>query len=332
MTLRVPRTAAALLPHTFYIGESATDSSTTVTVAVTDATGASVASGNATSVGAGTGEYTFLLPAQPQLAMLTAAWTATIGGVTIVETDTVEICGGFLFGLVEGRDSDDTLADSNKFTTEKLVTARQETEEECELICGQAWVPRYRRVTLDGTGTRDLVLPDGGDMLVSGMLLRGVRTIRSAKVAPRVGQTFVALSPTELAALTVRPDGTLRRTDGNAWYEGDSNVVIEYEYGQDGPPEPLKRVAMLRFRSRLNLNRSGVPERAISFTAVEGGTYRIDLPGELKTGLPEVDAVYSRYSRRNGAGTGNDGGKPVPASRPLVYQPQSNSLFHRRVF
>lgn len=326
MTVRVARTRAATLRHTFYVDETPTDSSTAVTVAVTDANGDAVASGGA--VLAGAGEYTFALPAQADLSSLTVAWSATIGGADVVETGQVEIVGGHLFSLAEGRASDQVLADSTKYTTAQMAAARVEVEVECERICQRAFVPRYRRVVLDGTGTRDLLLPDGGDDLVAGILLRGVHLpVRSATVAPRAGQASVALTAPQLAALAVTRDGLLRRTDGNTWTEGLSNVVLEYEYGSDAPPEDLKRAALVRFRSRLNIHRTGIPDRAVSYSAAEGGTYRLSMPGAASTGIPDVDAVYARYSRGGNAG-GKDG-RPVPASRTLDYTPQRYSLFHQ---
>ncbi len=75
------------------------------------------------------------------------------------------------------------------------------------------------------------------------------------------------------------------------------------------------------------MNKTGIPTTASSFTVADGGTYRLDLPGAWKTGLPQVDAVYARYSRRSGAGTGTTG-RQVPASRQLNYDPQFSSLFH----
>lgn len=327
MTVRVARTATATLSRTFYVGETPTDSTAPVTVAVTDAAGQDVASGTATSAGTGTGRYTCTLPAQSTLALLTVAWTATISGVQVVEYDQVEIVGGFYFSLAEGRASDSSLADQSKYSTEELLRARQEVEEECERITRRAFVPRYRRITLDGTGTSDLMLPDPGDEQISGIVLRGVRLpIRSATVAPRYGQTAVALTGGELAALAVTRDGILRRTDGRVWTEGLANVVLEYEHGNDGPPADLARAALTRFRSRLQMRTSGIPDRATSYST-EGGTYRLATPDAASTGIPDVDAVYSRYSRGANAGRGPNGG-PVAAGRTLSYDPQRWSLFH----
>lgn len=314
---RVLKTAASTLEHTFYVDEDGTDSSTTVTAAITDANGTSVATGNATSAGAG--RYTFALAGQPQPALLTATWSATIAGAAVVETDTVEIVGGFFFSLAEGRGSDSSLADTGKYPTSKLITARLEVEQECEEICDRAFVPRYRRVVLDGTGTSELLLAGDND----------IRSVRAVSIAPRVGEAFVPLTSGELAKLTVTPDRVLLRTDGNVFTEERSNVIVEYEYGLTTPPEDLKRASMVRFKSRLNIDRTNVPARALSYTTGDGTTYRMSIPDAHRTGLPDVDAVYARWSLRSGSGSGSgEDARGVPASRQLNYDPQHWSLFH----
>ncbi len=314
---RVLRTATSTLEHTFYVDEDATDSTTTVTVSIVDANGASVTSGNATSAGVGTGKYTFTLPSQPLVNLLTVSWSATIASASVVETDMVEIVGGFFFTLVEGRASDSTLADTGKYPTADLIARRLEVEVECEEICDRAFVPRYMRTVLDGTGNSELMLSGVND----------IRSIRSVKVANQVGETFTALTAGQLAKLAVTPDRVLLRTDGNIWPEGSSNVVVELEHGLDAPPSDLKPAAMIRFRSRLNATRAGIPERAVSFTSEVGGTYRLSMPGAYATGLPDVDAAYERYSLRSGVGGGDDA-REVPASRLLNFDPQNYSLFH----
>jgi hypothetical protein len=323
---RVAKTAPATLSHTFVVGETVTDpTGQTATVAIVDANGTTVvASTAATRTSAGV--FTYALAGQPQLARYTANWTGTFSGSAMAETDYVEIAGGFFFNLADARASDSSLADATKYPLAALTTARQEVEDECEQICDRAFVPRYRRAVLDGSGTADLLLTDYA-WAVDGRSAGDVRTIRAASVAPQVGQTFVALTSTQLAALTVTADGVLKRVDGNIWTEGVQNVIVEYEYGWDGPPSDLVRAALTRLRTRLNWNRSGVPDRASSFTAVDGGTYRLDLPGAFKTGIPEVDAVYGRYSRRSGSGTGTNG-RPIASSRTLTFDPQRNSIFH----
>lgn len=321
---RILRNQAGTLSHTFYVDETATDSSTTVTYSVTDANGAVVASGNATSAGAGSGRYTATLSAQSQLKRGQIAWAATIGGSATTEYDEFEIVSGFFFSLKEGRDSDESLSSSERYPTDDLREKRTQVEVECENICDQAFFPRYDRVVLDGTGTNRLILKMS-DPIRS---ICDIRTIRRISVAPDVDETFVDFTAAELAGVAPQDDGTLVRTDGNTFTGGFRNVVVEFEHGLDRPPSDLVPACLTRFRSRLNFNKGGVPDRAVSYSIGEFGTYRLSNPDTYATGLPEVDAVYSRYSRRvNGTGPN---AKRVPASRSLIYTPQRYSLFHQR--
>jgi hypothetical protein len=310
--VRAVRTQASTLAHTFTLDEEPATATGDVVVTVVDANGDPVTSGNATADGDG---YRYTLAGQPDLADLTVTWSATIAGTDVVETEIVSVVGRRLFTLAEGRSSDDALADPSRYTTEDLRAARDETEDELEEITDRAWVPRYGRAVLDGTGTSDLVLPH-----------RDVTAVLAARMAGRLDETFEALTAGQLAALSVRPDGSLRRADGEAWTWGSDNVVVEYErlYAATLPAD-LRRAVLIRFRSRLNMPRSGIPDRATSFTSGDGGTYRLSMPGAYQTGIPEVDAAYWRYSARS------DGpGKRKPASRTLSYEPQAGSLFHRR--
>jgi hypothetical protein len=311
---RVVRTAAALLEHTFYVGETGVDSTTPVTVVVVDANGVEVADDVATSVGQG--RYTFPLPSQPALQLLTASWTGTIAGAAVVEPELVEICGGRFFTLAKGRASDQALDDQAQYPTAELADALLQTETECEEICDRAFVPRYGRAVLNGSGTEELLLPD-----------HDIRTIRAARIAPRLDRPFVALTVAELAALSVRSDQTLVRTDGNVWTLGEDNVIVEYEFGLSAPPEDLRRAAMRRFRWYLGLGKGTIPDRATSWTGPDGSSYRLDMPEAFKTGLPDVDGPYGRYSLRP-TGDAKDGGREVPVSRLLNYDPQRDSLFH----
>lgn len=317
---RIAKNTAGALATVFLLDETPTDSSTTVTYAVTDAAGASVASGNATH--RTTGVYSFTLPAQTALKALTVAWSATVGGSATTTTTYAEIVGGHFFTLAEARNSDDSLADTERYPLADLVAARLEVEAECETICDRAFVPRYARVTLDGTGTADVLLrhPDPFRSVAD------VRTVRSVSMADSPDGTFTSFTVAQLADLMVTADGTLVRTGGDVFTEGRANVIVEYEYGLDRPPSDLVRESKIRLRTALNANKNGIPDRASSFTVTDGGTYRLDLPAAFKTGIPTVDAVYARYSRRS-TGTGPTA-RQVPASRTLTYTPQRGSLFH----
>ncbi|RSD26350.1 hypothetical protein [Amycolatopsis eburnea] len=312
---RVVLGQAATLRHVFLLDEETPVdvSAGSVAVVLKDPAGTTVASG--TAAHGGTGEYTFVLPAQAAVTLLTVTWTGTIAGNPTTVTDLVEVAGGTFFTIAYIRAADAQLADVEDFPTPVLVAARLETELECEAICGRAFVPRYWRETLDGTGTSDVLLGKAD-----------VRAIRSAAVAPRTGLPTVALSAGQLAALAVTADGMLRRTDSGFWTEGNANVVLEGEYGLDAPPQPLREAALVRLRSLANKHRSMVPDRASSFTSVDGGTYRLTLPKRKSTGIPDVDAVYARYGLD--AEDGSTGSSGAPASRQLNFDPQWLSMFH----
>lgn len=317
---RIAKSSAGTLSTTFLVDEVPADSSTTVTYAVVDAAGTSVTSGNATH--GDTGVYSFVLPAQSTLKALTITWSGTVSGSAVTTTTYAEIVGGFFFDLAQARGSDASLADADRYPTVDLVAARLEVEQECETICDRSFVPRYDRVVLDGSGSSDVLLRHSDPS----RSVADVRSIRSVEMADSVDGTFTAFTAGELADLAVTADGTLLRTGGDVFTEGRANVVVELEYGLDRPPADLVRAALTRFRTALNINKSGVPDRASSFTLTDGGTFRLDMPGAFKTGIPTVDAAYSRYSRRS-TGTGATG-RSVPASRTLTYTPQNASIFH----
>lgn len=332
-TIRIARTAPATLDHTFVIDETPTDPSpvsATVTVTKADGTTQVVAAQAGTH---GTdGQFTYALAGQAALNVYTADWTASFSGSAVTDRDVIEIVGGRIFTLKDARDSDASLSDPAKYPTSALEDARLEVEQELEQICDRAFTPSYRRAVLDGTGTSAILLTDS-DWAARNRSMGDVRRIVSAAVAPRYGQTAVALTAPQLAACAVTADGQLRRTDGGVWTEGIANVVLEIEYGLDRAPADLIRAAFTRFRVRLNMPKSGIPDRASSFTLGQGGTFRLDLPDTFKTGIPDVDAIYGRYSRRAEAGTGDasDGGGR-PASRTLTYDPQRASMFHGKGF
>ena len=331
-TIRIARTAPAALDHTFVVGETPTDpTGNAATIAITAADGSTVVASTA-AIYDTAGRFTYALAGQADLNLYYADWTATFSGSAVVDRDIIEIVGARYFTLKDGRDSDELLADTAKYPLSLLEDARLEVEQEIEQICDRAFVPSYRRAVLDGTGTSTILLTDT-EWAARARSAGDIRRIRSATIAPRYGETAVALTVGELAACAVTADGSLRRTDGRAWTEGTANVVIVYEYGLDRPPADLIRAAFTRFRARLNIARSGIPDRASSFTVQGGGSYRLDLPDTYKTGIPDVDAVYGRYSRRAEAGTGDtEDGSGRPASRTLTFNPQRASMFHGKGF
>lgn len=297
---------------------SPADPGGTVTVDITNSAGTAVATGLSTTGGTPTFEYTAALTAaqvgaQPE--QLTATWKT---GATVLATTVVDIAGGVYFTVAEARAHDPNLVDAAKYPSARISATRRVVERECELICGVAFVPRWRVVTVDGAGDRDLSLP-----------VAMVRTVRSAVV------DGTALSAGELADLTV--DGAARavwQPDGHVWPHGRRNVVLGVEHGHTSPPPDLVEATLWRLYDLLQTPlRVRDLDRAMRMTVATGQTYDLAKPSALTTGLPAVDAVYARYSQvRSSTGGGSagapSGGALAAASRPLDLDPQYSSLFH----
>lgn len=281
MTLvRVLRTSQVVLSHTFYVDETATDATGAVTYSVKRLDGTVVTSGTASGP-VPTGVYAITVPAQSQVDTLTVDWTGLIAGTTITARDIVEVVGGFIFGLAEARAQPPVL-DAVKYTTARLAQKRIGVEQECEEICGQAFVPRFARASFTVGGYNN----PSGVVYTLRLPHVGVRALRSIRL-DGVTQT--------LTGIAVSPAGIV---SGGAWVGGVSGsaILVEYEHGWDYPPEDLKDAAMLRLRSRLSQGDTGVPQRALSFSVADGGVYRLSTPSGKKTGIPDVDGVYERYT------------------------------------
>lgn len=287
--LRVLKTASTLLTRTFFLDEAATDSSTTPTVATTRLDGTAVAAGTGSATHPGPlGVYQFTLPGGPtspasaawQLDSLQIAWTGTLGGALVTLTDTVEVVGGFFFGLGELRTVHKTLSSPTAYPTSLLAAKRIQVEQECERICRQAFVPRFAREVLSGRDTDRLGLKN--------MMVRRVRSVTVSGVAWSA-PTVATVVPTD-SGLLVLPGGAV-------WPAGVGNIVVEYEHGLDQPPEEVKDAAMLRLRTVVNRPTSGIPDRVQSYTAQDGGTYVQAVSSRQKTGVFDVDGVYERYTR-----------------------------------
>jgi hypothetical protein len=262
-------------------GEPA-DAAGVLTVDITKADGTVVVTGGATTNPSGVGNYQYALAAQSQLNLLTFVWKD--GGVARVTTY-VDICGGVYFSVAAAR-AFDTSITTTLANDAKVQAVRREVEDECERITRRAWVPRYRRKTFVGDGT---------GLLRTG--LRDIRTIRSATIYELDGTTNTALTATQLAALRVAEWGGITRLDGDVWDAGQS-IVIEVEYGRERPPSDLQHATLTRLRSRLYMEKTGIPDRATSFVLAEGGAFNLSTPGRggAMTGIPDVDAVYADYT------------------------------------
>jgi hypothetical protein len=252
-------------------------------VTVRDGAGAIVA-GPSAATDVGTGVYDFgLTPAQTAvLDIYTATWVYVRAGNAETATSRFEVVGAFYFTVAEARAFDNAaLASETSYPNAKIAAGRDLVEDELEVACGVAFVPRARRVSLPGAGRAELVLPD-----------RRVRSLLSGSV----GGT--ALTDPELAAITLRPEGVAYRQSG--WPSSASapfNVWLHYAVGYDAPPERIKRAALVLLRHRLVA--SNIEDRAISYTD-EFGTRALAVAGRRGQpfGIPDVDAAVQDYDER----------------------------------
>lgn len=286
----VLRSTPARLSVTFYGDETPLDADGAVTITITKADGSVLVSAAGTThvTPADSGTYTFDLAPQVDLNVLTCVWTGTFSGSPVSITTGVEIIGGQLFTLAEGRASDSALSDVNKYPISALIDARVQVTEEFERACKRSFIPRYRREVVDGVDTN-------GRML----LLDKADPIRLLSVKVREDDdTVTTWTAPEIATLTLDRQGEVARNDGDVWPTYyDNNITVEYEYGLLRVPAEIKRVALIRFKSLLVQKFTAIPDRATSWTAEGGGTFSLATPGRSGyiTGIPEVDAVLNDY-------------------------------------
>jgi hypothetical protein len=279
-------TTKLTVSHTFVVDGVATDAAGGVTVTVKRLDGTAVAGSPITASHGNTGVYTADLPASAVLDAWSLDWAGTVAGSAVVVRDYVEHVGGFLFDIGAARTAHASQANpwnKGRYSDDLLVQKRTAVEQEAEAIAHTAFVPRFARVALDGNGTAEIVTPD-----------MDLRAVRSVKVAERYGQSYVDLTAGQLAAVAPLDSGVLARDDGSTWPAGRRNVIVEYEYGQDFCPGEVTDAAIMRLRYMVSSTRTSIPDRAISYTILEGGVYRMAQASKQSTGSPDIDAAYMR--------------------------------------
>lgn len=298
---RVARTTKATISRTFYLDEVATDATGTVGVSVTRQDGSVVQTVNASGPTANVYSFTFV--GSDTLDELDLTWTATVGGDAIIlDQDIIQVVGGFYFGLSEARAIDPKFTDPARFTLQQIIDRRTEVEDECERMCGQAFVPRYARDTLSGNG--------GNALKLLWPRLRRVVSITVGGNAYTAGQIAV-YGPDPLGVLrfdlgrgiVMGTSSGLASSYAAGWTRGVGNIVVEYEHGMDRPPTDIVRGAKLRMKSLLLTQQSPLPDRAERIATTEVGVVMLAVERYDSTGIPTVDACYGRYpSPRPGFG------------------------------
>jgi hypothetical protein len=281
--MRLVRGYAGVLSATFMTDETPIDAGA-VTVTVTNAAGVVVASGAASTPS--TGIYTFPMAPLTALGPLVVSWVSA----TLTQTTTAEVVGSTLFALPDLRASDPAFSNTTKFPTAALAAARDAVTDEFARICGRSFIPRGNTytVTLDNTGY--VLLPDADLTKVVSASVDGVT--QTGMTTDPIGLVYGL--PT-MQALTLQElwSGAI-----GSGAPGPGLCVITYEYGFTQVPNDLYRAAIQRGRFILAAIASGIPDRATSFVATEGGSFTLATPGSgvWQTGIPDVDAVLARYT------------------------------------
>lgn len=277
-TERIIINRSATLSHVFYVNGTATDPTGTPTVQITRSDGTTVTTGTVTDdPAAGTWTVTIPATANTLLDTLEVTWTATVSGETQEYVDYVEVAGGYLFNLNELI----AVKPSNlTWTTAQMSDMRLLVEQTIEDICERAFVPRYARETLDGTGTTQALLarPD-------------IRRIRTVAVGDQ------AYTQDELDTVAFTPAGLLTST--MSLTAGTSNVTVGYEHGAGTPPARIRQAALLLARSWLV--KGPIDDRATG-QVVGDVSFGLVVPGRngAWTGIPEVDATLDLYTLHTG--------------------------------
>lgn len=244
---------------------------TTVSVSLADANGTVVATEAATE--GSPGDWSVSFTAQP-LGLYVATWDGDSGSV-IDETE-IEVVGRYLFSVLEARNSDDFLSDATTYPGAEIIEYRETVDTEFARITGRSFVPRVTERThiSDGTGEFIALIPDAKEV---------------------VGATIDGEPVADLSNWTVNTLGRVTTTDRVA---NGALVRIKVQYGFSVTPRDIKRVGMIRLRSMIAAESSGIPDRATTWQPEEGGTFRLATPGvgPWKTGIPEVDSTLAHYT------------------------------------
>ena len=202
------------------------------------------------------------------------------------------------------------VADATAAFEDEFPGLLKDVTDELQDITDRSFCRRFAQVSVNGTGTADLVVPHNDLVEVRSVSVDGT-----------------ALTADELAALDFG-DRRVSRTDGQSWDLGRGNVTVGYVYGLTRPKPNLARAAIKRLRTMFNEPHDGLPERATRLSLEQGGSVELARASQYRTGYDDIDAAYTRASKRSTSADGKSG--PAPASASVQFDPSRGSLFHRR--
>lgn len=206
------------------------DATTSMMVTIYNGAGAVVAGPTAaTKTAVGIYQYVVTSTLTATLDQYRVLWEWTQDTSERKATSYYEVVGAYYFPLAEVRE----LAGMTTPTAQQITDARERIEELIENRHKRAYVPRGRRVTLDGDSSYELSLPD----------LR-ITSIYSISVTDSAG-TVTAFTPAELADVRITSYGYIRRKSLGYWASGHGNVSVHYVTGEAEAPDPIKRAALL---------------------------------------------------------------------------------------
>lgn len=225
--MRILRNTAATLSVTFAVDGVGTDPSPdSATVTVTREDGTAVVTDAATTPGpAGLFTYNLVATHSANLDLLTARWTATLQGQVQTLESYVEVVGGFVCSLAEIDRVLNRGGDASSYSVEDKQWARDVATDAFEAEVGQAFTPRYKRLTFDGSGSYDLVGPWPLLAVSSGTV------------------DDTALTADELADINIGSDGVLYRD--TRWGTGRQSIALKVEHGHRYPPAYVSRAVAL---------------------------------------------------------------------------------------
>ncbi len=278
-------TGPTTVTRTWYVDGTATDPGD-ATYGIVDGNGATVVAAGTSPTDNGDGTFTYALAAQSNVTRLLETFTIDAGAQS--QQSLIEVVGGWLFTEYEARLFDNSaLASVTTYPDWMIAGARAAITDFLEARTWRSWVPRYCRIELAGTGTRDLWLDRGIVRTADGATLarRGRLLDISEMVSVTVDGSSVSTGNVVIA------DGRLYRTDA-VWPTGTAtnpfNVVVEYRYGLNPYTDGSDYYGLLLLRDRLVA--SNISDRSQSFSD-ELGTYRFVTAGlgRAVSSIPEVN-------------------------------------------
>lgn len=276
---RVLQTTQADIRVTLYVGGTATDATGTPNITIKREDGTVLVNAQPTTkVAATTGIYKYTLsPAQTaNLDFLEATWFAVLASASQEFVTHVEIVGGVLFSIADAR-SLDPLNSITTYPDADIFAGRTLAESALEDACGVAFVPRYARFKLDGSGGVDLLLPTARPLQV---------------VSATIDGAAITIADIELYR-----DGRLYYSP--RWTEGRRNVVVKLIHGYAVPPPRVGRGA-LRL-ARHYLVDSAISDRALSVVTDEGVQHLMTAGArDAVFDVPEANAVVNEYGLLRG--------------------------------